>query len=282
MLKAQVMLKSSLVWLACLGLLGCQTPAPLQSSSGSLSITVQFPRPDFATQLIRPETRVIYVAVYNRDMSYAAPLVFGPITASNPMVRLNQLAAGEQIVIAAAYDQQKQILTAGRIRAFVRSSSLSQISLDLQEDYSQRLQDSEHSFLKNLKIELPPENQPQPTRLTPVDLNPISDPNDQEPLPAPVTESALPSAAPSPKPSALPGQDVKQTGLPTPTPSPSVYYSSGGSGGEAASTPVSTPTPISAPTQEPSSVNPDVTVQDGSNTLDPVSVDSPDQGGPAA
>lgn len=139
-----------------LGILSaCQSAQPNSpENKGALRISVQFPKAAFSTQLIQPETRVIYVAVYS-DNQTTAPQIFGPITPRNPQVRLSQLTAGNQTIVAAAYDEQKQILTAGRSLALVKANSLSQASLELEADYSQKLAAGQLKLLQDLQIQLP-------------------------------------------------------------------------------------------------------------------------------
>lgn len=166
-------------WLGCLSLgllMGCQAGGPNTARTGALRISVQFPpqaQQDFQTKLIRPETRAIYVAVYQHDLSQDKPQIYGPITPQNPTVRLNQLEAGEQTVIAAAYDEQNQILTAGESLAIIKPNALSQASLELESDYRAHLRQDQLSFLQ--KLQLPKGNlalntdlQPLPSTTVPV------------------------------------------------------------------------------------------------------------------
>lgn len=144
--------------LGCLSLgmlVGCQAGVPNTAQTGALRISVQFPpraQQDFETKLIRPETRAIYVAVYQHDLNQDKPQIYGPITLQNPTVRLNQLEAGEQTVIAAAYDEQNQILTAGESLAIIKANALSQASLELEADYSQHLKQDQLKFLQQLRL----------------------------------------------------------------------------------------------------------------------------------
>lgn len=152
----------------CLGLVGCQAlPPNTPQDRGSLKITVKFPQKEFSTQLIRPETKVIYVLTYRGDLSLEQPQVYGPITPQNAQVRLHQLLSGEQKVLAAAYDDQNRILTAGRSLAQIRANSLNQASLELGENYTARLAPTELAFLNGLRVKLPAPSEALSTDLQP-------------------------------------------------------------------------------------------------------------------
>ena len=259
-------------------LLACQaTPPNSRREQGALKITVQFPQPanadrqpGFAVKLIKPETRVIYVIVYQQG----APVVFGPITPSNAQVRLNQLAAGEQTLLAAAYDQQRQLLTAGQQRVFVKANSVTQASLELSSEFAALLSAAALSLLQGLKVEVPPPGAKLPEVLEP-----------QQPVLTAVGPSAPPVLPPArvhepesipseaPEPSLEPQTEHSPTPRPGPQPTATPRHRGGGgsSGPTVTPEPTAEPTPTPEPTPEPS-VGSGVTVQDGSDALDPVTV----------
>lgn len=172
------------------------TPGPLQVQSvqkGHLSVAVQFPVTKFQTKLIKPETRVIYAVVYGNGIDFENPEVSSAITPTSPQTTLS-VPRGRQTVLGAAYDKNKNILTAGKSLVTVKNKT--QATLELLPDFNIKLTPQELALLKNLKLDLPKE----PESAVKASAKPIPNPKiDLQPLPARKPENISASAQPEKK-----------------------------------------------------------------------------------
>lgn len=267
------------ILLGALTLSACQLPNT-QTQTGTLKIRVAFPERKFDTQLIKPETRAIYVAVYQGEIQNN-PLIFGPITPQNPTVSLKQVDSGRHRVVASAYASQGEILTAGQQSAFVRANHSIRLDLELLEDWGSDLSPEEARYMRELKINIPSEDQALPSVLTPIPstassqrITPSTRAEDTAPQDLDIpqieaTPSSTPEATPEPTPEPTP------TATPIPTPTPRPYYSGGGGGGGGGgfAPPPAAPAPSSPePSSSASGANPEITVVDGDDQLDPIDV----------
>lgn len=132
---------------------GCVPDTPLVGgAAGRLTLAVEFPQA-FKTHLIKPETRVIKAVVYGEKLPFSQPLISPDITPANPRVSL-VTPQGQQTVLAAAYDENNRILTAGKAR--VKVETITRAEIDLVENFQFHLSSEELELLKKLKSEKEP------------------------------------------------------------------------------------------------------------------------------
>lgn len=251
-----------------------QIPAePCGFSSQGLQVAVQFPR--FATQMLKPQTRGIYLVIYGTGLSLENPAVYGPITPQNPRVRAQNLPIGKQIVLTVAVDEKGEFLTGDRQEVEILADQRTSLTQELREDFASALSEAEINLLKRLtlsqlqrQVELTAE-MPQPVCPTPSpEPTPSTVRSAQEPEPLssePPKPSPSPEASPepSPEPSPLASPSVSPSASASPSQSSS---SSGGSSSGFTPIPTPTPTPVGA------SLNIDVNITNGTVGLPPITV----------
>lgn len=124
--------------------IGCQ-PGPMGVlNNGSIVLAVKFPK-TFKTQLIKPETKMIQAVVYGSKVSIAKPIKSQPITPGSPRVVI-KVPTGRQTVLAAAYDNNNQILTAGKAQTEVKGHT--QLVVELEENFRSKFTTQELKLLE--------------------------------------------------------------------------------------------------------------------------------------
>lgn len=177
------------------GVLGLSACTPdFFPATGRLSLSLQFPssiQTAFQTQLLKPETERVRVAVLGPNGPQSPALISAPLTANAPRAVFEAVPLGTQTVLAAAYDAEKRILTAGKASLVIVPGS-NRVELDLQEGFAAQLNAQEVKLLQDLEPTPSPSPSPSASLLTPgVQVTP-------RPAPTPVFSVAplLPQPAP--------------------------------------------------------------------------------------
>lgn len=137
------------------------------NANGQISLQILFPQA-FKTALIKPETREIRAVVYGEGLAINNPLRSRAITPQSPRITL-RVPLGKQIVLVAAYDANKQILTAGKQAVNVRGRTTATVTLT--EGFKRQLTSQELRLLQT--FDTAPSPSPTPARPTP-ESSPIS------------------------------------------------------------------------------------------------------------
>lgn len=190
---------------------------PLQSQKiGNLSLAFHFPQKNFSTQLIKPETRVIYAVVYGSGLSIDQPSISSPITPQAPATSFT-VPVGQQTILGAAYDGNNNILTAGKTIVIVQGKT--RATLELLSNFNSQLSTREKNILRDIKVELNEGGKiNSPPSITP-DIKPSAKPTPTSTLlpgPPPAKEELL-TAIPTKKPELTP-EPVSTEGSPPPNP----------------------------------------------------------------
>ncbi|MGE3725518.1 MAG: hypothetical protein AB7I41_08210 [Candidatus Sericytochromatia bacterium] len=250
-----------------------QIPAePCGFSASGLQVAVHFPA--FGTQMIKPETRQIYLVIYGSGLTLENPAVFGPMTPEKPRVVARNLPIGKQIVLTVAADEKGQFLTGDRQEVEIQAGQRASLNQDLREGFESRLSEAEMALLKRLTLpklqrqaeltaEMPPPVCPTPT--------PLATPS-TETVALPLVPKLGATPKPTPEPTAKPTPQPSPELTPTPSPSPTSNSSSSGGGGSAFPTVVTDPTPTPTPTPTPvgASLNVDVNITNGTVGIPPI------------
>lgn len=200
-----------------------QIPAdPCGFSSQGLQVAVKFPH--FGTQMIKPQTRGIYLVIYGTGLSLENPAVYGPITPQNPRVRAQNLPIGKQIVLTVAVDEKGTFLTGDRQEVEILADQRTHLTQELREDFVSALSEAEIKLLKRLTL---PQLQRQ-VELTAEFTQPVCPTPSPNPKPSPVRSAQVPeplSSSEPPKPSPAPKISPEPIPEPSPLPSPSASAS---------------------------------------------------------
>lgn len=198
--------RSLILFISSLLFSSCSIPKFNQASKGAISIAIQFPQKTFQVQLIKPETTTILAAVYGTELSISDPVLSPALTPDSPRVNL-VVPLGNQVVIGAAYDGNRQILTAGK--STVNVNGRTQLELELVEDFNSQLTAEELAILNQLKEKVVQTPTPQASAsFTPVvELQPSTPPEDSSnrsvapsvPPEEPVVDNDPPASVPVPE-----------------------------------------------------------------------------------
>lgn len=244
-------------------------PEPCGFSASGLQVAVNFPA--FRTQLLKPETRAIYLVVYGTGLTLENPAIIGPIipnvTPNTTRVMARHLPLGKQIVLTVAVDAEGNFLTGDRQEVEIQTGQRANLSQDLREDFESSLSEAERARLKRLTLpQLQRETQLSAEMSQPICPTPT-------PTPAPLASESPSSQAPEPVPPSQLPPSPSEAPLPTPSatplPSPSpILQSSGGGGGGDSSPIIITPTPTPTPTG--ASLDLDVNITNGTVGIPPI------------
>lgn len=257
-----------IVSIIILGLIavGCSdnlNQSALNTSRGQLSFRVHFPS-DFQIQLIKSETRVIYAAVYGDQTAITRPILSPGITPDSPNATLS-LNPGDFTILVAAYDKDKQILTAGKSKATIEPGRITKAEVELLSRFDKELSQSERDLLNRIDIVIPQENKEaksKPDKKVTICHNPDKDSQTLEVNasaldshlahgdkqgPCKEKEETTPTPTPSTSASSVPVEDSKPDASPSP------------------STPVDSPSPIATPEPAKADSEPIVMVRPANN-----------------
>lgn len=249
-----------------------QIPAePCGFSTSGLQVAVSFPH--FRTQLIKPETRQIFLVIYGTGLSLENPAVFGPMTPEKPRVMARNLPIGKQIVLTVAVDENGTFLTGDRQEVEIQIGQRASMSQDLREGFESSLSEAEIALLKRLTLP----NLQRQAKLTAEMAQPVCPTPTPVATPSAVTRPTVDTEPQLPKlgliPSALPKPTPEPTPEPTPQPTPVASPSNSTSGGGGGSSPVIViPEPTPTPTPVGASLNIDVNITNGTVGLPPITV----------
>lgn len=249
-----------------------QIPAePCGFSASALQVAVSFP--GFGTQMIKPETRQIFLVIYGTGLSLENPAIFGPMTPEKPRVMARNLPIGKQIVLTVAVDENGTFLTGDRQEVEIQIGQRASMSQDLREGFESSLSEAEVALLKRLTLP----NLQRQAKLTAEMSQPVCPTPTPVATPSTVTSSTVETQPQPPKlgliPSALPKPTPEPTPEPTPQPTPLASPSNSSSGGGGGSSPVIViPEPTPTPTPVGASLNIDVNITNGTVGLPPITV----------
>lgn len=206
--------------LICLMLsFGCQ----ISTHSLQGQIVFQFKSTEsFSTREIKAQTRAIHAVIYDSHLSLQNALITPAILPNSPSISLD-VPVGKKTIIVAAYNSQGLILTAGKTEQIIVTGN-NRAEIELFENYSNLLNQSEILYLQGIKIDLAKAIQANIPEVKPSQI-PVNQSLDfsSPQLSLPSSPLTLPSSAiinPE-QPTPLPPQQTLPITTPSSNPSPS-------------------------------------------------------------